>query len=63
LAKHEGGAFNIGAANLIRLLFLQRKYHDVVSLVDESSIMEILNLPNICVLMVAESAFIVGHLE
>jgi uncharacterized protein (TIGR02466 family) len=61
LAKHEGGVFNIGAANLIRLLYLQKKYHDVASLVDESSIMEILSLPNICILMVAESAFIVGH--
>jgi len=58
LAKQEDGAFNLGAANLIRLLYQQKKSHKIACFVEEIGTQEILKLPGICVLMAAESTFI-----
>ena len=57
LAKKEGGAFNLGAANLIRLLHQQKRSQDVVDVVEELGREQTLRLPQICILMAAESAF------
>ena len=61
LAKQEGGVFNLGAANLIRLLYQQQKSHEVAKFVEEFGIIETFKLPKICILMAAESFFINGQ--
>jgi uncharacterized protein (TIGR02466 family) len=58
LAKQEGGSFNLGAANLIRLLYQQKKSQEVVNFIEEIGMMELLQLPKICILMAAESTFL-----
>jgi tetratricopeptide (TPR) repeat protein len=63
LAKQEGGVFNLGAANLIRLLYQQKHSQEIASLIPEIGIIELLRLPQICILMTAESAFIDGQIS
>ncbi len=63
LAKQEGGAFNLGAANLIRLLHQQKRSQAVVDVIEELGSEHTLKLPQICILMAAESAFRAGHYE
>ena len=61
LAQQEGGKFNIGAANLIRLLHQQNKNQDILEVIGELGFDQALKLPQICILMSAESALIIGH--
>jgi len=56
LAKKETGKFNLGAANLIRLLHQQNKNQEVVTIAEELGTEQMLKLPQICILMAAESA-------
>ena len=56
LSKKETSKFNIGAANLIRLLHQQNKNQDVVAIAEELGTEQMLKLPQICILMAAESA-------
>ena len=63
LAKQEGGVFNLGAANLIRLLYQQKHSQEIASLIPEIGIIELLRMPQICILMTAESAFIDGQIS
>jgi len=55
LAKDENGRFNLGGANLIRLLHQQNQHNKVASIVEELGIDQALKLPQICILMAAES--------
>ncbi|MCX5943790.1 MAG: putative 2OG-Fe(II) oxygenase [Cyanobacteria bacterium] len=61
LAKKETGKFNIGAANLIRLLHQQNKNQEVVTIAEELGTEQMLKLPQICILMAAESALKTGE--
>jgi len=56
LARKETGRFNLGAANLIRLLHQQNKNQEVVTIAEELGMEQMLKLPQICILMAAESA-------
>ena len=56
LAKNEKAKFNIGAANLIRLLHQQNRNQEVVTIAKELGTEKMLELPQICILMAAESA-------
>ena len=61
MAKKSGGAFNLGAANLIRILHQQRKNQEVVTVVYELGTEQVMKLPEICILMAAESSFLTGQ--
>lgn len=61
LSKKEHTSFNIGAANLIRLLHQQRKNIEVVEVINELGEAQALALPQICILMAAESALKTGQ--
>ena len=56
LSKKEHAKFNIGAANLIRLLHQQNKNQEIIAIAEELSTEQMLKLPQICILMAAESA-------
>ena len=61
LSKQEGGKFNIGAANLIRLLHQQKKHEDITEITEEMGMDQVLRLPQICILIAAESALKTGQ--
>lgn len=61
LAKKEGGKFNIGAANLIRLLHQQHKNQGIAAIIEELGFDQILRMPQICILMAAESMLKTGR--
>ena len=61
LSKKERAKFNIGAANLIRLLHQQRKDIEIVEVIKELGEEQALALPQICILMAAESALKTGQ--
>lgn len=61
LSKKEHAKFNIGAANLIRLLHQQRKDIEIVEVIKELGEEQALALPQICILMAAESALKTGQ--
>jgi len=61
LSKKEHARFNIGAANLIRLLHQQKKDIEIVEVIKELGEEQALALPQICILMAAESALKTGQ--
>ena len=61
LSKKEHAKFNIGAANLIRLLHQQKKDIEIVEVIKELGEEQALALPQICILMAAESALKTGQ--
>ena len=61
LAKETQSKFNIGAANLIRLLHQQKKDIEVVEIIEELGSEKTLALPQICILMAAESTLKTGQ--
>ena len=63
LAKKTNGTLNLGAANLIRILHQQKKTQEIVNLISELGTDNVTKLPEICILMAAESSFLVGHNE
>lgn len=61
--QQDAKAFNMGAANLIRLLHQKQDSHGVLNVIEELGHEQTKKLPHICILMSAESAFKTGHLE